>query len=221
MPRFVQATNGPWDSVIYVDDAGNRFIARGGDRNYRNNNPGNLVPGEVSKRNGQIGSAGGFAVFPDVESGRKAMRDSLRTVHGNRALREMIEKYAPDEENDTPAYLAYLRTKTGVRDDRRIKDFSTAEFDALCAAIEKMEGKRPAVWSRIKKKKKEITRVRKNKKGVITHYEVEDLGWLNKAEALAFTRAGEIDAVIAMRNGKPYLRTRPDVTVVNNLENKE
>lgn len=28
MPRFVHAVAGPWDSVVYTDDAGNRFIAR-------------------------------------------------------------------------------------------------------------------------------------------------------------------------------------------------
>jgi hypothetical protein len=50
---------------------------------------------------------------------------------------------------------------------------------------------------------------------------VAGLGWLRKAEAIGFTRAGEIDAVIATsKSGKPFLRTRPDVTVVNNLENK-
>lgn len=222
MPRFVKAEAGPRDSVVYTDDTGSRFIARLGDPNYRTNNPGNLVPGMISKRNGQIGVAGRFAVFPDLETGRKALRDSLQTTYGEKSLAEMIEKYAPKHENNTKHYLAFLRKTTGVKDDLKIKDFSATQFNALCAAIEKYEGKQMPSLTPFRSGKKEILRVRKDKKGTITHYDVADLGWLNKAEALAFTRAGEIDAVIAISKvGRPFLRTRPDIMVVNNLENKE
>lgn len=220
--RYVKAEAGPWNSVIYMDEAGNRFIARGGNQNYRNNNPGNLVPGGISKKNGQIGVAGGFAVFPDLDTGRKALRDSLKTTHGAKTLAEMIAKYAPENENDTKRYLAFLRAQTGVKDDRKIKDFSDTEFASLCAAIEKFEGRTTVSPVPFPGGKKTILRVKKGKKGTITHYDVEGLGWLSKSEALAFTRAGEIDAVVATsKAGRPFLRTRPDVTVVNNLENKE
>ncbi|MBC7386299.1 MAG: hypothetical protein H7301_09095 [Cryobacterium sp.] len=90
--NFVKAEAGPYNSVIFYDSSGKRYLARNGSRNYRNNNPGNLVPGELSKRNGQIGVAGKFAVFPDFEVGKRAMADSLRTVYGGRSLKEMIER---------------------------------------------------------------------------------------------------------------------------------
>lgn len=221
MPKFMKAEAGPYDSVIYYDSSGKRYVARGGSRNYRNNNPGNLVPGDVSKRNGQIGVAGKFAVFPDFETGKRAMADSLRAVHGGRSLKEMIEKYAPREENDTDAYLRHLRQRTGVKDNRKIRDFNKTEFETLVGAILEMEGKDQADVRQIPPGKKEILRVRKDKKGTITHYDVEGFGWMNKGEALAFTRAGEIDAVIAKsKAGRPFLRTRPDITVVNNLDSK-
>lgn len=101
MARFVRADAGPEHGVIYTDDTGKRFHFAGGARSWRNHNPGNLVPGEVSKRNGQIGTAGGFAVFPDEESGHRALLDSLKNKHGNKDLRQMIRVYAPKHENKT------------------------------------------------------------------------------------------------------------------------
>lgn len=221
MPKFVRAEKGPYDSVLYFDERGERYVAREGSRNYRNNNPGNLVPGKISKRNGQIGVVGKFAVFPDFETGKRAMADSLKNTYGNQGLKQMIESYAPRHENDTDGYLRHLRRRTGVKDEKKIRDFNAAEFEALVTAILKMEGSEDPVLTRARSGKKEILRVRKDKKGVITHYEVAELGWLSKAEAIGFARAGEIDVVIATsKSGRPFLRTRPDVTVVNNLKSK-
>ena len=62
MPRYTKAEAGPNDSVIYFSDDGKRFQFSGGSRAWRNQNPGNLVSGLVSKRNGSIGKAGRFAV---------------------------------------------------------------------------------------------------------------------------------------------------------------
>lgn len=73
MSRYVHARQGPKNTVIYTDDKGEEWLFSGGDRTWRNNNPGNLVPGNVSKRNGAIGVAGRFAVFPDYETGHQGM----------------------------------------------------------------------------------------------------------------------------------------------------
>jgi hypothetical protein len=63
--------------------------------------------------------------------------------------------------------------------------------------------------------------VRKNKKGTITHYRVEDMGWITKDEAIQLTEEGKIDAVVATsRSGNLFLRMRPDVVLVNNLKYK-
>ena len=68
MTRFVEAFPGRGTSVVYVDENGYRVLYSEGDRTWRNNNPGNLRPGTVSRRNGPIGVAGRFAVFPDYEA---------------------------------------------------------------------------------------------------------------------------------------------------------
>ena len=72
--RFVRAIAGPKNSVIYFTDEGHRFQYVGGTRTWRNQNPGNMVVGKVSRRNGLVGTAGRFAVFPGYETGHTAHR---------------------------------------------------------------------------------------------------------------------------------------------------
>jgi len=218
MARFIKAESGPKESVIYIDDSGKRFQYSGGDRNWRNNNPGNLKPGDVSKRNGQIGSAGGFAVFPDAETGHVALLDSLKNAHGNKDLSQMIGVFAPKFENNTARYLRFLRKRSGVKDNKKIKDFTSSEFELLWQAIESMEGKRKPSIREIEDKKK-ITKVRKDKKGTITAYFVEGMGWLSKQRGIELARSDKIDAVISISSaGNPFLKTRPDTEVENNLD---
>jgi hypothetical protein len=101
--KYVKAKAGPKNSVIYTDADGKEWIFEGGNRPWRNQNPGDLVPGNVSKRNGAIGSAGGFAVFPNYDSGHAALLDSLKTTHGGQDIRGLMESFAPPDENDTEA----------------------------------------------------------------------------------------------------------------------
>ena len=55
LPKFVRAQVGSGKKVLYFTKDGQIFVFSGGDPNWRNNNPGNLVPGDISKRNGAIG----------------------------------------------------------------------------------------------------------------------------------------------------------------------
>jgi hypothetical protein len=128
MTRFVEAFAGPGTSVIYVDEHGNHVLYSDGTRTLRNNNPGNLRPGTVSRRNGQIGIAGRFAVFPDYEAGHAAHIDLLINVYGNRDLAGLIKAYAPHSAIDSKKYLRYLRKHTGVKDNRKVQDFTKSEF---------------------------------------------------------------------------------------------
>ncbi len=93
---FVRAEEGPSNSVIYYDEDGNKTIrhwkkredepvGQASTRSWRNNNPGNLVIGDFTRRNGAIGLAGSvpgtkskFAVFPDYATGRKAQAKRLK-----------------------------------------------------------------------------------------------------------------------------------------------
>jgi len=218
MTRFIEAFAGPGNSVLYVDDNGSHVLYSEGDRTWRNNNPGNLRPGSVSRRNGQIGVAGRFAVFPDYDAGHAAHVDLLLNVYGNKDLAGLIKAYAPNSENDSKKYLRYLRQHTGVRDDRKIKDFKTLEFEKLWRAIEKYEGQKKGKIQVLPLKKK-ITGVEKDKSGRIQKYFVPELGWLTKSRAIQLATQGELDAVVVARNGTKFLRSRPDVSPENNLSN--
>ena len=223
MPIFTKAEEGPKSTVVYTSEDGNKFSFSGGDRNWRNQNPGNLVPGIVSKRNGAIGKAGPFAVFPDYETGHRALLDSLKNMHGNKDIPTLMEAYAPKKENNTKRYIAFIRKKTGVKGTKKVKDFSASEFEKLWQGIEQMEG-----WGKGKEgtvtpysEKKEITAVEKNKKGTIQSYQIESYGWIPKSEAIALTLDGKVNAVVATSpRGNQFLRARPNSTPLDNLESK-
>lgn len=74
----------------------------------RNNNPGNVrpVPGGWQ---GQVGVNRGFAVFPNVVLGIRAMAmDLLKDYYIDRqqTLQSLISEYAPPSENKTSSYVA-------------------------------------------------------------------------------------------------------------------
>jgi hypothetical protein len=216
--RFVRTIAGPKNSVIYFTDEGHRFQFVGGARNWRNQNPGNMVVGKVSRRNGLIGTAGGFAVFPSYEVGHAALIDLLKNEMGKLSLERMMGRFAPPHENKTERYIRFLLKRIGVTDrKRKISSLSKAEFERLWRAIEKMEG-----WDEGQiialPPLKSISKVLKDKKGTIVAYYIVNVGWVKKARAIAMTRKLEVDAVIALsRGGNEYLRTRPDIVVENNL----
>ena len=68
---FIRAEGGKGNSVIFYDQDENLLIRSGGTRTWRNNNPGNIRASRFSYKHGAIGSAGGFAVFPTYQAGRK------------------------------------------------------------------------------------------------------------------------------------------------------
>ena len=223
MPKYVKAEPGPGISVIYTDTSGKQWKFDGGTRPWRNQNPGNLVTGKVSKRNGAIGKAGGFAIFPDYDIGHRALLDSLINEHGNEDIPKLMEAYAPPKENKTKKYISFIRKATGVKGNKIIRNFSPTEFEKLWQAIEKMEG-----WGKGKEGKiteysvkAQITGVRKDKKGTIQSYRIEGYGWVSKTEGISLTLKGKVDAVVATSpRGNQFLRMRPNKQIEDNLENK-
>ena len=141
---FVKARSGERGEVIYTDTSGIEFIFSGGSRSWRNNNPGNLRPGKISRDNGAIGEAGKFAVFSGYAEGKLALINCLKKLYWNMNISEMIRKYAPSCENDCYSYENFLKDETGVgiqgKKDKKIRDFNEEEFFLLVKGIEKMEG---------------------------------------------------------------------------------
>ena len=104
----------------------------------RNNNPGNIRPGDNWQ--GMIGENGGFVVFSDVAWGIRAMCTDLRTDinQGQNTIRKLITEYAPPSENDTAAYIRYVVAVTGIAADTILQQTADT-FKRLARAIMNIE----------------------------------------------------------------------------------
>lgn len=99
-------------------------------RGLRNANPGNIRAGE--KWHGLVGvDDAGFCIFDKPENGLRALCKVLlayRDRHGLRTVEQIIGRWAPPNENNTPAYVAAVARELGV-------DPSTPlAFDLPCLA---------------------------------------------------------------------------------------
>ncbi len=127
--------------VLYIMSTGDTICRTGGTRAWRNNNPGNLAYGQFARAKGAIGKGGKFAVFPDYETGRKALEDLLLSdSYKNMTIASAIIKYAPPYENDVERYKRQLRRLTGVALDKKLCDLDSAEMKKITGAICVIEG---------------------------------------------------------------------------------
>ncbi len=127
--------------VIYTNSDGSQYRKTGGTRAWRNNNPGNIRYSEFSRRAGAIGEAGGFAVFPDEETGMRAISQLLKSDSYNRlTVAGAISRYAPPQENDTSAYHRRLQDLTGLSINRLMSSLNDAELSRVASAIRQIEG---------------------------------------------------------------------------------
>lgn len=138
-PKYVSARDGDHNSVIYKLDDGSESLHSGGSRAWRNNNPGNLISAEKSGL--AIGKGGNFAVFPDHDTGKKALKFSLTHFYATRKLDEVFKKYAPAADKNDPAHYTQLVKKyTGLDSSRTIGDLNVDELNSFMRAIERVEG---------------------------------------------------------------------------------
>lgn len=131
-----------------VELADGSVIRQDGNWNWRNRNPGNIEDGDYAKSKGRLTQSDAegskhskrFAAFPTFAAGQKAKRDLLFNGKNfrNRDLMGAIARYAPDHENDTPAYQRAVLNAVGV--NKRMGDYTERERDLIMAAIQKQEG---------------------------------------------------------------------------------
>lgn len=104
---------------INMDMSGDVSAPPGGKeaRGARNNNPGNIEFGNFAKNRGAVGSDGRFAKFKSPSQGIQAMGDLLgvyQSQHGLNTIGQMINRWAPEGENDTNAYAARVARAVGI-----------------------------------------------------------------------------------------------------------
>lgn len=138
--------------VEYYDEGRNKTKTHvDGEVAWRNNNPGNIK--WDGKRNqeffkdklGAIGSDGTFAVFPSRDDGLGA-KTKLMKVDGKykgKTISEAMNLYAPSSENDTKAYLEFIKQKSGVDISKKVDDLSPEEYEKFMGAIREYESSGP------------------------------------------------------------------------------
>lgn len=128
--------------VIYVMNTGEMVCRRGGTCAWRNNNPGNLVYSEFSREQGAIGKgAREFAVFPDRETGRKALAALLRTdKYSKLTVTNAIKRYCPSTEKDLRNYLNHLVKSTGININSKLGGLNDITLEKVADAICVIEG---------------------------------------------------------------------------------
>jgi len=94
---------------------------------FRNNNPGNIRPGDPWQ--GMTGTKGGFVVFKDMSFGIRALGTDLRTKinKGYNTISAIIYRYAPPAENDTGVYIDSVSDDTGISPSAKL----TADRETL------------------------------------------------------------------------------------------
>lgn len=121
-------------------------VKKRGDRNWRNNNPGNIEYGDFTQRHGAIGSDGRFAIFPDMATGRAAKEALLfeGKNYRNKTIAEAITRYAPPSDNNpTASYIATVSKAAGVEPNTPLASLDPNQRAAMMDAMARVEGMRP------------------------------------------------------------------------------
>ena len=94
--------------------------------NSRNFNPGNMRNTDDAWQ-GKVGSNGGFVTFSRPEYGTRAMSKQLYKYNerGKGSVREIIETWAPPNENVTEAYVQKVAKDMGVSADADLGDLKS------------------------------------------------------------------------------------------------
>ncbi len=132
-------------TYIYADG---HTITLHGDRPYRNNNPGNLrYLGKTGPARAQADGAlgleqGGFAIFPSVDAGEKALNMAIdRGAAARRSLSSFINQYAPPgDHNNTASYIATVAKALDVTPTATLDLLGPAQRSILAQTIMVQEG---------------------------------------------------------------------------------
>jgi RHS repeat-associated protein len=135
-------------TIVVCTDGWNEY-RQGGTLTWRNNNPGNLEAGAFADRHGSIGRAGQsargrFAVFPDVQTGGRALGalitgPTYRNMTPEAAIHEYAPPYPPGE-NNTAVYQRRVRATIGDTGNRTVGQLSPPEIGRMVQAIAHEEG---------------------------------------------------------------------------------
>lgn len=144
-------------SVVEIIEAGRGYnivrladgsvVRRDGPLAWRNNNPGNIRSGSFATSRGSIGSANGFAVFPNLATGKAAAEGLLFETNSykNLSIAAAISRYAPSNENNTAAYINSVVSSMGpgVTRNTPLSSLNSTQRQKLLGSMHAIEGFKP------------------------------------------------------------------------------
>ena len=112
-------------------------------RGLRNNNPGNIRRSRVRyKGEVQPSRDPEFKEFSTMAYGYRAMfvlLDTYRSRYGLNTIRQMLNRYAPPEENFTEGYVRFVADYSGVMPDEIIDTRAEMDMIPIVSAMSKIE----------------------------------------------------------------------------------
>ena len=111
-------------------------------RGQRNNNPGNIRLSSQTFQGEVKSSDKSFKTFSSMAYGYRALIKILQTYqdkYGCNAIRKIIDRWAPDNENATSEYVKFVCSDTGYMADEAIDTHKKDVAVKLARAISKME----------------------------------------------------------------------------------
>ena len=129
-------------TTVYITQNGTKIKRIGGTAAWRNNNPGNIRKSKFAYANGAVGETDKWAVFPDEETGLRAITKLLRTNSYNQlSVKEAIHKWAPFSDGNNPEnYSRRVSNMTGLSADAKINSLSDNDLFKIARAIQTVEG---------------------------------------------------------------------------------
>ena len=127
--------------ICYLMDNGDKMERIGGSIAWRNNNPGCIRYSQKVADMGAIGRAYGFAIFPNEETGMRAIKTLLLSdSYCNLNIAQAISKYAPPHENNTLNYINSLCNIVGVSKNTKLCELNEEQMTYVTSAIRTLEG---------------------------------------------------------------------------------
>lgn len=116
-------------------------------RGIRNNNPGNIRHGDKWQGLAENQTDSSFCMFTSPEYGIRALAKVLlnyQNKYGLDTVRQIINRYAPENENDTGAYIDSVAGQLGILPDDKINLADKVTLLILIKAIIRHEnGEQP------------------------------------------------------------------------------
>ncbi len=136
---LITGARGRGNSVVITYSDSTEEVRTGGSRAWRNNNPGNIRNG--GRLTGEIGAAGGFAVFESETAGQNAIVQLLqRPAYQAQTVSGAIARWAPPNENNTANYQNWVQDITGIPGNTQMSTLNAAQLANMANAIRGIEG---------------------------------------------------------------------------------